>query len=140
MRSTSTRMRETVGRAAALLTALAASAVLTACTSQPPPSGHLPVVEFSAEGPEGAAASGSYTLVGDLPARSATTFDELPFSARVPAAPSTIAPNMTVSVVDVPPGSRVTCRITLDGEVLVERTAEVPGPDVECLAPATPTD
>jgi hypothetical protein len=46
---------------------------------------------------------------------------------------------MRVSVPDAPEGSQLTCRIAVDGRVLVENSGTVPGPDVECVAPATRT-
>jgi len=75
-------------------------------------------------------------LIGDLLSTSARTFRGLPFSTRVPA-PAAVSPKMSVSVVDVPPDSRVTCRITLNGRLLVENSGDVPGRDVVCVAPAT---
>jgi hypothetical protein len=127
------------GAALAALATLAALAALAGCAGPPPaPTEPLDMVEFAAEGPEGAA-FGSYVLLGDLVAPSARTFTGLPFSARLPA-PGTVSPKMSVSVVDAPPDSRVTCRITLNGEVLVENSGDVPGQDVECVAPTTSTD
>lgn len=109
---------------------------LAACSSPPAPSGPLHIVEFSADGPADAAAFGTYVLVGDLLSNGARTFRGLPFSTRLPA-PDAVTPKMSVSAVDLPPNSRVTCRITFDGRVLVEKSGDVPGPDVVCIAPTT---
>jgi len=108
---------------------------LAGCTGPPPPAEPLDTVEFAAEGTKGAA-YGSYVLVGDLLSTSARSFTGLPFSARLPA-PAAVSPKMSVSVVDVPPNSRVTCRITINGRLLVEESGDVPGRDVVCIAPAT---
>lgn len=121
---------------------LAALAVLllglTACSSDPaPPDEPLSYVEFSAVGPTGSAV-GSYVIQGELLGNEMRSFESLPFRSELPA-PATISPKMRVSVADAEPGSRVTCRITLDGRVLVQRTGTVPGPDVLCIVPPTPT-
>lgn len=108
------------------------------CSDPPAPAAPLQIVEFSAEG-AGGSAFGTYVMVGDLVANGARTFTDLPFRERISAV-GTIAPKMSVSVVGVRPNSRVSCRITLDGRVLVENSGDVPGPDVECRAPTTTVD
>ena len=123
--------RRLAGLASSLIVLLAVGG----CAETPTPTGSVDIVEFSAEGTSGTA-FGSYVLVGDLLSTGARSFSGLPFSARV-SAPGTISPKMSVSVVDVPPNSRVTCRITLNDEVLVQRTGDVPGRDVVCIAPET---
>lgn len=108
------------------------------CSSDPtPPDEPLSYVEFSAEGPAGPAA-GAYVLQGELLGNEARSIDTLPFRRELPA-PGDVAPKMRVSVADAPEGSQLTCRITVDGRVLVENSGTVPGPDVECVAPATRT-
>ncbi|WP_433787646.1 hypothetical protein ACQPX6_12540 [Actinomycetospora sp. CA-101289] len=121
---------------------LAASGVLlvalAGCSSDPaPPDEPLSYLEFAAEGPSGPVV-GAYVLQGELPGNEMRSFDTLPFRDEVPA-PGEVAPKMRISVADAPEGSRLTCRISLDGRVLVENTASVPGPDVECVAPPTST-
>ncbi|PVZ06889.1 hypothetical protein [Actinomycetospora cinnamomea] len=119
----------------ALAPVAAAVLSLSGCAGPSAPTEPLDMVEFSAEGTDGAA-FGSYVLVGDLLSTSARTFTGLPFSARLPA-PGTVSPKMSVSVVDLPPNSRVTCRIALNGRILVENTGDVPGRDVVCTAGTT---
>ena len=122
-------VRALVGLAALLL-------ALAGCSSRPTPSGPPDIVEFSADGPSSAAAFGTYVLVNGLLSNGARTFRGLPFRARVPVA-GVVTPKMSVSAVDLPPNSRVTCRITLNGRLLVEQSGDVPGPDVVCVAPTT---
>ena len=124
------RGRVGVAASAVLLVALAG------CSSDPaPPDDPMSYVEFSASGPAGPAV-GAYVLQGDLLGNEMRSFDVLPFRSELPA-PGEISPKMRVSVADAPPGSRLTCRITLDGRVLVEKSVSVPGPDLECIAPVT---
>jgi len=129
--ATRTRRQGVVGLVALAVVLLP----LAGCAGPPRPTEPLDVVEFSAEGTAGAA-FGSYVLIGDLLSTGARSFTGLPFRTRLPA-PATVSPKMSVSVVDLPPGSRVTCRITFDGRVLVENSGDVPGRDVVCIAPTT---
>lgn len=111
---------------------------LAGCSSDPaPPDEPLSYVEFSAVGPTGSAV-GSFVIQGELLGNEMRSFESLPFRTELPA-PAEISPKMRVSVADAPPGSRLTCRITLDGRVLVQRTGTVPGPDVLCIVPPTRT-
>ena len=111
---------------------------LAGCSSTKQLARPVDVVEFSVDGPTGAA-FGTYVLVGDLLGNGTRSFTGIPFDIRLPAPPPTVEPKMSISVVDVPPNSLVTCRITMNGRLLVQNTAPVPGPNVVCVAPSTRT-
>jgi hypothetical protein len=131
-RGAGARRRIRIGLAALAVLLLGAAG----CTSDPaPPEQPLRYVEFSADGPAGSAV-GSYVLQGELLGNEMRSFQSLPFRDQLPA-PDEVAPKMRVSVADAPPGSRLTCRITLDGRVLAENSGTVPGPDVDCISPPT---
>lgn len=109
------------------------------CSQQPtPPPTRTDVVEFAASGTSGGDAFGRYVMIGDLSSTSLRTFRDLPFSARLFSTPGS-TPKMSVSLVDVRPGSEVSCRISVDGRVVAAQTVRAPGQDVLCQAPAGST-
>lgn len=115
---------------------LAASVVLVgagACSSEPPPPARQYTVEYSVTGTAGGNAFGRYVTVGELGSNQQTNFTGLPFAETltVPYAP---APKLQAGVVGVPPGSRLSCRITVDGQTVASQTISVPGQDVICQA------
>lgn len=124
------------GRAAGAL--LAASVVLVgavACSSAPPPPpARQYTVSFSVTGTGGGASFGRYVTVGELGSNEQVNFTGLPYemTLTVPYAPS---PKLQAGSVGVPPGSRLSCRIQVDGQTVAAQTITVPGQDVICRAP-----
>jgi hypothetical protein len=122
-------------RTAGALAGVATVLLVGACSSDPPsPPAAQHMVEFSATGSSGGTAFGRYVPVGQLGSTSETTFSGLPFDLALPVGYSP-APKMQVSLVGVPPNSRVSCRITVDGQVVAAQTVSAPGQDAVCAAP-----
>lgn len=118
-------------RTAGALVGVAAVLGVGACSSDSPPPGPQHIVEFSATGTAGGTAFGRYAPVGQLGSTSETTFNGLPFDLTLPLG-YTPAPKLQVSLVGVPPNSRVSCRITVDGRVVASQTVSAPGQDAVC--------
>lgn len=107
-----------------------------ACSQEPQaPPARQRTVEISVSGTPGAV-FGQYTLIGELGAPGSRTIQQIPFSIRftVPYDPS---PKIDVSSVEVRPGSRLSCRVVVDGKTVVARTVTVPGPNATCISPAS---
>ena len=121
-------------RTAGALLGVAAVLLAAACSSDPPPPAPQHTVEFSATGSPGGTAFGRYVPVGYLGSTSETTFSGVPFDLTLPVGYSP-APKLQVSLVGVPPNSRVSCRITVDGRVVAAQTVSAPGQDAVCAAP-----
>jgi hypothetical protein len=107
-------------------------ALVTGCSSEPPP-GPTKVVEFSATG-SGPAAYGRYAIIGELNSTNLRTFEALPFSQSIITSPDA-APKMSVALADARLGSRVSCRIAVDGRVLATATATGTGQAANCSVP-----
>jgi hypothetical protein len=120
-------------RTAGALAGVATVLVVGACSSDPPPPAPQHTVEFSATGTAGGTAFGRYVPVGYLGSTSETTFSGVPFDLTLPVGYSP-QPKMQVSLVGVPPNSRLTCRITVDGRVVASQTVTAPGADAVCAA------
>ncbi|WP_026204728.1 hypothetical protein [Actinomycetospora chiangmaiensis] len=115
---------------------LGASVVLVgagACSSDPPPPARQYTVQFSVSGTSGGNVFGRYVTVGQLGSTEETTFAGVPFSERL-TVPYPPAPALQASAVGVPPGSRLSCQITVDGQTVAAQTVSVPGQDVICRA------
>ena len=108
-------------------------ALVAGCSSSQPPPPPSKVVEFSASG-SGSTAYGRYALVGELSSTNLKTFTALPFSQSLFGSPED-APKMAVALADARIGSRVSCRITLNGRVLATGSATGPGDTATCVAP-----
>jgi hypothetical protein len=122
-------------RTAAAIAGAATVLLAGACSSEPespPAPQHL--VEFSATGPSGGTAFGRYVMVGQLGSNQDVTFSGLPYQLSLPVGFEP-APKMQVSLVGVPPNSRVSCKITVDHQVIAAATATAPGQDAICAAP-----
>lgn len=104
-----------------------------ACSSDPPPPARQYTVGFTVTGTAGGNAFGRYVTNGELGSNEQTNFTGLPYqlTLTVPYPPS---PKLQAGVVDVPPGSRLSCRITVDGQTVAAQTITVPGQDVICRA------
>ena len=117
---------------------LGASVVLVgavACSSAPPPPpARQYTVQFSVTGTGGGQAFGRYVMVGELGSNQQVNFSGLPYelTLTVPYDPS---PKLQAGVVGVPPGSRLSCRIQVDGQTVAAQTITVPGQDVICRSP-----
>lgn len=122
------------GRTAGVLAGIATALLLGACSSDTPPPAPQHTVQFSATGTTGGTAFGRYVTVGRLGSTSETTFDGLPFELTTPVGYPP-HPKLQVSLVDVPPNSRLSCRITVDGQVVAAQTVSAPGRDAVCAAP-----
>jgi hypothetical protein len=120
----------TAGALAAAVVALTAAA----CSSDPPPPGEQHMLEFTATSSAAGTAFGRYVPVGQLGSNQEITFTALPFDMTMPVG-YTPQPKMQVSLVGVPPNSRLTCRIAVDGRVVASQTVSVPGQDAVCAAP-----
>lgn len=121
-------------RTAGALAGVATVLLVAACSSDAPPLAPQHVVEFSATGTPGGTAFGRYVMVGQLGSNQETTFSGLPFTLSLPVG-FPPQPKLQVSLVDVPPNSRLSCRITVDGRVVVAQTVSAPGQDAVCAAP-----
>ncbi|MFC5064382.1 hypothetical protein [Actinomycetospora atypica] len=105
-----------------------------ACSQEPQaPPARQRTVELSVSGTPGAV-FGQYTLIGELGQPGSRTIQQVPFSTTftVPFDPS---PKIDVSVVGVRPGSRLSCRVVVDGRTVAAQTVTVPGPNAACIAP-----
>ena len=125
--------RQWVRSAAALVGAVTIS-LIGACSSDTPPPAPQHMVEFSATGPSGGTAFGRYVMVGQLGSTQQITFSGLPFRLSQPVGYPP-QPKLQVSLVGVPANSRVSCRITVDGQVVAAQTVTAPGQDAVCAAP-----
>ena len=105
-----------------------------ACSSDSPPPAPQHLVEFSATGPSGGTAFGRYVMVGQLGSNQEITFSGLPFQLSLPVGFEP-QPKMQVSLVGVPPNSRVSCKITVDHQVIAAQTVTAPGQDAVCASP-----
>ena len=121
-------------RSAGALAGVVAVLLIGACSSDAPAPAPQHTVEFSATGPSGGTAFGRYVFTGQLGSTSETTFSGLPFDLTLPVGYPP-APKLQVSLVGVPPNSRVSCRITVDGQVVAAQTVTAPGQDAVCAAP-----
>jgi hypothetical protein len=121
-------------RTAGALVAAAVALLAAACSSEEPPPAPQHLVQFTATGSAGGTAFGRYVMVGQLGSNQEITFSGLPFDLSLPVGYPP-APKMQVSLVNVPPNSRITCRIAVDGKVVATQTQSAPGQDVVCAAP-----
>lgn len=127
--------RTTTRRVTGTLLATAVALLLAGCSQPPPPPTPEDTVAFSATGPAGEA-FGSYTVTGPLASTSMQVFDGLPFSATTLVPRGTATPAMQVSLVGARPGSRLSCRITVNGRVIAASTVQAPGTDARCVSRA----
>ncbi|MDL5158056.1 hypothetical protein [Actinomycetospora termitidis] len=103
-----------------------------ACSSEPPPPpARQYTVQFSVTGTAGGSAFGRYVTVGELGSNQQVNFSGVPFE-RTLTVPYTPEPKLQAGLVGVRPGSRISCRITVDGRTVVARTIPAPGQDVIC--------
>ena len=105
-----------------------------ACSQEPQaPPARQRTVELSVSGTPGNV-FGRYILVGALGDNGTRTIQQIPFSTKftVPYDPS---PKIDVSLVGVPPGSRLSCRVVVDGRTVAAQSVTVPGPTAACIAP-----
>lgn len=121
-------------RAAGALAAAAIALTAAACSSEAPPPYEQHMIQFTATSSAGGTAFGRYVPVGRLGSNQEITFAALPFDMTMPVG-YTPQPKMQVSLVGVPPNSRLTCRIAVDGRVVATQTVSVPGQDAVCAAP-----
>ncbi|HEY2222456.1 hypothetical protein [Actinomycetospora sp.] len=121
-------------RTAGALAGAAVVLLIAGCSSDTPPPAPQHTVEFSATGSGGGTAFGRYVLVGQLGSTQETTFSGVPFQLTTPVG-FPPAPKLQVSLIGVPPNSRVSCRITVDGRVVAAQTVSAPGQDAVCAAP-----
>lgn len=121
-------------RTAGALAGVATLLLIGACSSDTPPPAPQHTVEFSATGTAGGTSFGRYVMVGQLGSNQETTFSGLPFTLSLPVG-FPPHPKLQVSLVDVPPNSRLSCRITVDGRVVAAQTVSAPGQDAVCAAP-----
>jgi hypothetical protein len=121
-------------RTAGAVGLVAMALTAAACSSDPPPPGEQHTVEFSATGTAGGTAFGRYVFAGALGGPADSSFTSLPFDLALPVG-YTPQPKMQVSLVGIPPNSRVSCRITVDGQVVAAQTVSAPGQDAVCAAP-----
>jgi hypothetical protein len=121
-------------RTAGALAAAAIALTAAACSSDPPAPYEQHIIQFTATSSSGGTAFGRYVPVGQLGSNQEVTFAALPFDMTMPVG-YTPQPKMQVSLVGVPPNSRLTCRIAVDGRVVVSQTVSVPGQDAVCAAP-----
>ncbi len=121
-------------RTAGALLGVAAALLVGACSSDQPPPAPQHMVHFTATSSAGGTAFGRYVTVGKLGSNQETTFRGLPFDLTFPVGYPP-EPKMQVSLVDVPPNSRLTCQVAVDGQVIASQTVSVPGQDAICAAP-----
>jgi hypothetical protein len=121
-------------RTAGAIVAAAVALTAAACSSEEPPPAPQHLVQFTATGSAGGTAFGRYVMVGQLGSNEEITFSGLPFDLSLPVG-YTPHPKMQVSLVNVPPNSRITCRIAVDGTVVATQTQSAPGQDAVCAAP-----
>ncbi len=121
-------------RTAGAVLGVAAALLVGACSSDPPPPAPQHTLQFTATSSAGGTAFGRYVTVGQLGSNQETTFSGVPFDLTLPVGYPP-QPKMQVSLVDVPPNSRLTCRIAVDGRVVASQTVSVPGQDAICAAP-----
>lgn len=121
-------------RTAAAIAGTAVVLAAAACSSDPPPPYEQHTIEFNATSSAGGTAFGRYVPVGPLGSNQEVTFAALPFDMSMPVG-YTPQPKMQVSLVGVPPNSRLTCRISVDGRVVAAQTVSAPGQDAVCAAP-----
>jgi hypothetical protein len=119
--------------AAALLGASVVLVGAGACSSEPPPPARQYTVQFSVTGTAGGNVFGRYVTVGELGSTAETTFSGVPYELTLTTSypPS---PKLQAGAVGVPPGSRLSCRISVDGQTVASQTISVPGQDVICRA------
>lgn len=115
---------------------LGASVVLVgagACSSEPPPPARQYTIQYSVTGTAGGNAFGRYVTVGELGSNQQVNFTGVPFELTL-TVPYPPAPKLQAGLVGVPPGSRLSCRISVDGQVVAAQTISAPGQDIICRA------
>ncbi|NMO89731.1 hypothetical protein [Actinomycetospora sp. TBRC 11914] len=121
-------------RTAAAVAGATVALLAAACSSDPPPPGEQHTIQFTATSSAAGTAFGRYVTVGQLGSNQEITFAAVPFDRTMPVGYSP-QPKMQVSLVGVPPNSRLTCRISVDGQVVATQTVSAPGQDAVCAAP-----
>lgn len=121
-------------RTAGALAAAAMALTAAACSSGTPPPDVHHMIHFTATSSTPGTAFGRYVPVGQLGSNQEITFSALPFDMTMPVG-YVPHPKMQVSLIGVPPNSRLTCRIAVDGQVVASQTVTAPGQDAVCAAP-----
>ncbi|MEJ2870264.1 hypothetical protein WCD74_21010 [Actinomycetospora sp. OC33-EN08] len=118
--------------AAALAGATTVLLAGAACSSEPPPPpARQYTVQFSVTGTPGGTAFGRWVTIGELGSNRQINFSGVPYERTI-TVPYPPEPKLQAGLVGVQPNSRISCRITVDGQTIVARTISAPGPDVIC--------